>query len=328
MHTDGSSFLRRARVFIQALSANEYPNASVIMRIDGCSRSTAMRVIDRLRYEFAVPFGFDEARRGYFLRDSSYRFSTLPPGTDELTALLLMRDMARLVGSKDLYEKADSLWSNIVQGNPRLEQDLRRLVSYFSSESSVVVKLSELRILDLLSVASRGDSVSLRYKSPWREGEAKVFRGQVLRVHLSDGLVYLLFHSESGREFVLNASFIEGFEVLDTSVSLPYISDVAQRAHNWLEGFGVWAGAAVETVEVRIRPPGAHYYASQSWHEDQEDKWEEGHLVRTFPAIPSPELARRLLSLGRYLAAVKPTSIAALLEDDIASLAALVDRSP
>lgn len=52
---ESSTFLKRSLVLQGELQKRTYPNAFTLASLCGCSRSTAMRTIDRLRYEFGVP---------------------------------------------------------------------------------------------------------------------------------------------------------------------------------------------------------------------------------------------------------------------------------
>ena len=76
--TDTSTFLKRALLLQAELQKKRYPNASSLAAMCGCSRSTAMRTIDRLRYEFGVPIDYDESNRGYYLTNPDFSFASLP----------------------------------------------------------------------------------------------------------------------------------------------------------------------------------------------------------------------------------------------------------
>jgi hypothetical protein len=56
---------------------------------------------------------------------------------------------------------------------------------------------------------------------------------------------------------------------------------------------------------------------------EQEDAWQGEYLVRRFPGIASPELIRRVLSLGRFVVSVKPDTILAQMRDDVEHLSTL-----
>jgi len=302
----GTGFLKRARIFYIDLKRGVYPNATSLGSQAGCSRNTAARCIERLQLEYGMPFAYDSSQRGYYLTDMSYELKSLPAGKDELTALFLLKDIATLIDSVDLHQAIDRLWVTAVTGNPKFGRELETLSHYFTSDLTSVGVLADSGLLDYVNAAWHGESVEIEYKSPWRHSEVHIYRGRILRVHFSDGHLYLLFQDESGREIVLNSSFVRGFEVLKTSLKFPASNGTRTR---FLEGFGVWTGEDLEEVELRIGPPASEYYKAQIWHESQEDSLEGDILVRKMHAHISPELVRRILSLGRYVLDVRPAGL-------------------
>jgi predicted DNA-binding transcriptional regulator YafY len=91
---------------------------------------------------------------------------------------------------------------------------------------------------------------------------------------------------------------------------------------SWLDGFGVWANQEIQQVIIKIAPPAAEFYAIQLWHAEQSDTWEEEVLVRSLPAMISPEIVRRVLSIGRHVISVEPIELKRLLQEEISSLVA------
>jgi hypothetical protein len=132
-----------------------------------------------------------------------------------------------------------------------------------------------------------------------------------------------LFDDHQGRQIGFNVSFNKEIRELE---GLPPKAEQPNQGGaplHWLEGFGVWSGAKPEEIEITIAPPASRYFAAQSWHPDQEDTWDGDNLVRRFPGIPSPELNRRILSLGRFVLSVKPQHILEQLNADIEQLRAV-----
>ncbi len=323
MVVDGSTFVRRAQRFFQSLQANRFPNASSLASECGCSANTAQRTIYRLRDEYLMPIEYDSSSKGYYLTDRSFAFpSFLPAGKDELTALLLARDLVRNLEAKDLDTQLESLWDQFASTNPTIMRELGPLSSVFSSDSTVIADIADVGVLTYVTCAKAGESVRIRYRSPWRHTEDKTYDGRIERVHYSDGALYLLVHDRDGRERILNASFIRAFEILSYTVPIPPRDPNAkeQGFANWLEGFGVWAGQDLHQLKIAINPPAAQYYAAQRWHVDQVDTWEGEVLVRSFPGIISPEVVRRVLSLGRHVKSIHPPELATRVLEDAALL--------
>lgn len=321
---ESSTFLKRSLTLQGELQKKGYPNASTLAAMCGCSRSTAMRTIDRLRYEFGVPLEYDESNRGYFLTNPDFSFASLPPGRDELVALVLLSELAGMIDDPSLHEAVASLWTRITNGRSDVDHDLEHIRQRFSSETTSVAKLADIDLVRLLTLCHRGQPVVVRYRSPWRHEEDREYGGLFERLHFSDGMLYALFKDGAGREVILNVSFIkEVREVSEIPEALRVGSCDGPAKPFWLEGFGIWSGSKPEPIEITIAPPASRYYAAQVWHAEQEDSWSGERLVRRFPGIASPELTRRVLSLGRFVVSVKPDSILDQMRDDVAHLASL-----
>jgi predicted DNA-binding transcriptional regulator YafY len=321
---DTSTFLKRALLFQAELQKGAFPNASSFAELCGCSRSTAMRTIDRLRYEFGVPIDYDESQRGYFLANPNFSFASLPPGRDELVVMILLGELLSMLDDRSLQAAVEALWARLTNGRSDVTCDLEQIKLRFSSETTSIAKLADIDLVRLLTLAHRGQPVTIRYRSPWRHEEDKEYSGLFQRLHFSDGILYAMFDDHKGRQIVLNVSFIKSIEEVD---ALPEKQDqettAAPLRPYWLEGFGVWSGEKPIMIEITISAPASRYYAAQVWHTEQEDEWDGDNLIRRFPGIPSPELNRRILSLGRFVVSVKPESIFQELALDVKHLQSL-----
>ena len=318
---DTSTFLKRSLLFQGELQKKSYPNASTLASMCGCSRSTAVRTIDRLRYEFGVPIEYDESNRGYYLTNPEFVFASLPPGRDELVALVLLSELATMIDDGSLQDALSSLWARITNGRSDVTYDLEHIRNRFSSETTSIAKLADIDLVRLLMLCHRGQLVTIRYRSPWRHDEDRTYGGMFERLHFSDGILYALFKDQANRPLVLNVSFIKDIEeVNELPTALQSEEAEAPSKPYWLEGFGIWSGSKPETIEISIAAPASRYYAAQVWHSDQEDCWEGDVLIRRFPAIPSPELIRRVISLGRFVISIKPASIVEQMREDVEHL--------
>lgn len=317
MFSDGSAFFRRSRTFFAELRRDSAPNAQSLAKLCGCSPKTAQRVIERLRDTLAAPIEYDPSRRGYYLKDLNYTLDTLPPGKEEFATLLLMRELAKELGDERLTESIDRLWDQCGRIGTLTEADLKNLSSYFTADLTEVGILTDNGVFDYLKAAFRGESIELHYKSPWRHTEVQVYFGKVLKLGLVDGRLYVIFVDESAKERVLNASFVKKFKVIDRDLVIPEIPSDKSIIDSWLYGFGVWAGEELHNIEIRIAAPASEYYEKQHWDETQEDSWEGDVLVRRMKSMLSPELVRRLLSLGSYLVAVSPQELKDMLLEEL-----------
>ena len=317
MYDDGYNFQKRANIFISELNNNSYPNATTLAKLAKCSTNTAKRLIGRMEDEFGFPIIYNTSRKGYFLADPSFQAPTmLPPGKDELAALLLACDLLNSIDAHDLEEKLQSLWYQFTAKNKLITNDLKKLQSVFSSDSTLVGDIADKGVLQLVEYAASGEILTIKYKSPWRSTEEKTFQGRILRVHFMDGSLYLLLHDKTGKHIVLNASFVKTVEVIKEPVLLdPVAPEYAKN--DWLEGFGVFAGAPTQEIAIHILPPASDYYASQRWHEDQEDSWEGETLIRKMTGMISPEIIRRILSLGRFVSKIEPPELHAAVREEL-----------
>ena len=317
MHDDGRSFQVKANIFLAELINNTYPSANTLAQKADCSRSTAYRVIGRLQNEYGIPLAYDNSRKGFSLTDRNYCMpNSLPPGKDELTAFLLACSFLHGLDLVELEEKLQSLWFQLTAGNHMFTLDLLKLNDFFSCDSTVIADIADRGLIEYVQYAAQQENVRVRYKSPWRMGDDKEYQGRILKVHYHDGTLYLLFHEQSGKQFVLNTSFVKEIGVLTTPLEiLPAKEEYAKE--NWLEGYGIFAGENLQEVQICILPPAAEYYATQRWAENQEDRWEGNVLVRTLSAQISPELVRRVMSLGRFVGQVTPVALAEAVKEEI-----------
>ena len=319
MVTDGNPFLKRALVFFDELKNDNSPNASTLAKMTNCSRNTAQRTIYRLRDEYLVPFDYNNEKRGYYLKDKNYNFPTiLPPGKDELTALLLSRSIISAIDDETINSILETLWHKFIVANKNINVELKEVAKVFSSDSTAIGDIADCGLLKLVSYAAIGESLVVKYKSPWRHSEIKTYLGKILRVHYSDGNLYVLFINQDGENRLFNAAFIKEIKVSEEIVKINNLKE--SGSENWLDGFGIWAGEELEDIEIKIASPASEYFASQRWQAEQVDRWQGDVLVRSFQSIISPELVRRILSLGKYIVDIKPLKLKEMVCEDAKKL--------
>lgn len=311
MVPEKSTFIGRARVFVAELKKGNFPNASSLAEECKCSSNTAQRTIYRLRDEYLVPIEYDSSNRGYYLKDESFSLpELLPPGKDELAALLLSCTLLKSLEFDELHSKLQTLWSQFVSSNSSVSRDLTPLTNVFSSDDTEVCSAADLGVLRYVQFAASGQDLRVTYDSPWSEKSEREFLGRIERVHLSDGTLYILFHDQRNLRLVLNSSFINEVEELDYRVEIDTSKNKEPvGAENWLKLFGVFSGDDVEDIEIVIEPPASLYYKTKRWHESQEDTFDGDVLTRRMKAVISPELTRRVLGLGAAVRSIKPESL-------------------
>jgi predicted DNA-binding transcriptional regulator YafY len=142
------AFLRRANVFLDDLKHKSYPNASTLARVCRCSRSTAVRTIDCLRYDFGVPLEYDETSRGYYLIHHDFILSVLHPSQEELIVLSLLSDFAQRIGSDSIRKSIDDMWTKVTSGRPELNR--QGLRDALRDDPELIERLSGVNLLRLL----------------------------------------------------------------------------------------------------------------------------------------------------------------------------------
>lgn len=193
---------------------------------------------------------------------------------------------------------------------------LNRMAQRFSVDRTDRLNPAEPLLFTLLDAIDQGLMVSFTYRSPWTEAPARARTVTPVRVRASDGSLYLLAWEEQVlREF--NLAFAT---MLAPGGPSPAGVD---RDVDWSSAFGVWQGEGALEVEVQLAPPGSRYFARQRWTAEQQDSWDDEVLVRRFQAHPSPQLLRRLLSVGPYLLDVRPAEVREMV---IAEASCLLER--
>ncbi len=313
MYSDGSSFLAKANIFLSELKAGSFPNASKLALCTSCSANTAQRVINRLRDEYLVPLEYNQEKHGYFLLKPDYTFpDILPPGKDELSAFVLAKAFLGLINDQTLNQKLNDIYFDYLAKSlhPKISKELKPISDFFSCDFTAVAKIADWGIMPMLQAAITGENLEIIYKSPWRHDQKKSYKCKIKKLHYSDGNLYLLILDTTGSYKTLNAAFIKDLSIITTPLEFKRDASKEYSGHeNWLEGFGVYSGGKLEDITIKILPPAAEYYASQTWHDSQEDNWEGKTLVRKMKAMISPEIERRVMSIGRYLGEVEPLTL-------------------
>lgn len=316
----GLKFKDRAYIFIKMLQEGQYPNSTMLCEACRCSRNTAQRTIDDVRDKYAVPLEYDSSRKGYYLTRQDWTYpEKLPVSTEDFVSLLLARSLLSGAGLIDIERGLDSLWSRYCSQNSEMQRNLESFAKVFSSDSSVIADIADLGIIRLTAAAALGESVSFVYRSPWN-GKEKARRGHILRVHYRAGMLYVLFHCETGKKMVLNAACISDYKILVEDIKFKEFEETTIQDDEWVRQYGVWASTEVEQIVIRILPPGSHYYATQYWYDRQDDVWDGDVLIRSFKAPVSPEIVRLVLSLGRHVESVEPQSLRESVAEELKSM--------
>lgn len=324
MGAGGTAFVRRALRFLEAVKSGRYPNARWLAEKEEISIPTARRVINRLRDDFLAPLVYSDADRGWELKDTDWEFpGTLLSERRELLALALALRLGEHALGPEIDEALGLLRLRIAEALGTSREGLVQLLESFTSDRTDASMLSDPVVLRLVEATAERRVVCFSYASPWKDTPPRERTVCPLHVRHTDGSVYVIAESED-REApgIFNLVYIEGLRVLDERFE-PRCLDAAA---SWRSTFGVWSSGDREEVVIRVAPPGARYFASQNWHYDQQDLWHGNVLQRRLFADPSsPELVRRLLSLGPSLLSVEPSTLRAQVAEAARALAGRLD---
>jgi len=310
MSPGGTAFVRRALLFLDAARARRYPNARWLAEKEEISLPTARRVLYRLRDDYGAPLRYVELHRGWELTEP-YTFPAGDLATRrELLAVALALEVGAAVADPELEGLLETFRLRLAARLDTSDVGIDELLVSFSTDRTDRSVLADPRVIDVIEAVARRRVIRFRYASPWRDDPPRERRVEPLHVRCIDGAAYLLARTApapaAAEERIFNLAFVEALELEEATFDpLP---DTVDR--DWSATFGIWSDPAqARDVTARIGPPGARYFAGQTWHADQQDRWEGEVLVRTLRAHVSPELVRRLLGLGDSLIGVDPPEL-------------------
>jgi len=309
-----TTFLERAVAFLAAARGDRYPNGPWLAARFEVSVPTARRVINDLRDRFAAPLVYSDADRGWYLTDKDWTFPFDLCGREDVCALLVATALVRELGDEELLRASEALWDRVAERLGTSAARLSELARGFSVDRTDRLPPQEPLVMLLLDARARWRDVGFEYASPWGAGPPRPRRVVPLGVRCVDGGLYLAAEEDGARK-VFNLAFIADARVLGRADGEP-------AGDPWSDSFGVWEGEGAVEVAVRIGPPGACYFARQLWYAGQRDRWEGEVLCRRMRAHPSPELLRRLLSVGPHLVGVEPPEVRRMVAEAAEDLAA------
>lgn len=310
MYSSHKEFIKRTTIFLSLLKERKLVTAALLAEECGCHYKTALTLINYLISDYQIPVVYEPSQHGFRLTDSSYEFLPPPVDQSELNVLLLLRSLTEGLNAKGLQSELDSLWHKLAGGRQRLKNEAHLLVRKFSCDTTEASVVQESHLLALVLAAKEGQCLRLLYTSPWKKGEPKEYVIKVDKVRLMDGALYLVAHTQDGKERVLNAAYIEDLAVENNPPTFKDPTDnEGDRADHFETSFGIWAGEPVHDVVITFARDVSLFYAGQLWHQSQRDEMQDGILKRTLSSILSPELNRRLLSIAPHITDLQPESL-------------------
>lgn len=310
MNANQKEFIKRVVIFLSLLKERGVVSSAQLGQECGCHPKTALNTINKFLTEYEPPIVLDESTHGYRLTDVSYEFTLPPVDQSELHVLLLLRSIAEGLNAPQLVSELEGLWCKLAGSRKRLKNEAHQLVGRFSCDTTEASIVQDSYLLDLVLAAKEGQCLRLLYASPWKDKEEREYLVQVQKVRLKDGALYLLVHTQEGKERVLNAAYITELTVEPNPPNFkPLSKHDGDHADHFETSFGIWAGEEVHEVVITFAREVSLYYAGQRWHDLQRDEEKDGILTRTLPSILSPELNRRLLSIAPHITDIQPQSL-------------------
>jgi predicted DNA-binding transcriptional regulator YafY len=305
---DGSSFVRRALLFIQKLRDESYVNKKVFADEEEISPSTVERLVDRLRDDFGAPLKYDETRHSFYLEDPDWSFPCLPSTSDEFLALALARHHLKQVTDKILGGHIDIYWERL---RPTLLEKYPEALlddTLYSVGDSRLVPVSEKILKPLLDALVSSRRAIIQYRAPFTNEESE---REVSPWHLrfEEGRWYLLAYCH------LKIGFRK-FQVIGIN-SIQVIRKVREEPpkdllQNLATGpMGKYSGINPIQVTIRVSPPQSRYIADERWPAVIRQGWKGEIFERTFLAGHLKEAAGYLLSLGSALEVISPKELRA-----------------
>ncbi len=285
------------------------------------SVSSVQRLIDSLIEDHRAPIVYDSTKASYRLEDPHWDIPSIPLSADEIAALSLANALvthrfpAQFSGAiQSFVDKLRVELDRFPDGSVLLESVTATEPSWCRVDHHIlrtVVKGLALR-----------RKLSMGYRSPWqgRRTERTVEPKHLL---LYNGTFYLVAFCELRQAIRLfHVSFIEDIALTEAACERPAIHlDEIMDAH------GIIIGRDIMEVTVRLTGPDAQRARVELWHREQDDTWDEEHLVlvRKFPVRGTYEVLHRVLSYGSALEVLAPDSLRAQVKEQIRQMAGLYE---
>ncbi|MEZ4400003.1 MAG: transcriptional regulator [Kofleriaceae bacterium] len=261
------------------------------------------------------PISEDEGR--YFLPASFTRLRTPGVEPDELLALFLARQTAKVLRGTSAGAALDRLWSKLSAngtGQPALAPAASAPVHvgpWFGIDYR-----PHLHTIDVLEQGiGRRLAVRARYRSPRASAAtARVIEPGDLFAEPGSGTLYVVSYCqlrEGIRVFAVHR-FLE-VELTDQAI----VPRAETRSQNALKhAFRVWHADTAHTVRLRFSPALAPEIRERRWHKSQRvTELVEGGLVLEMTLAEPLELVRWLLGFGPDVTVLEPSNLAARVAD-------------
>lgn len=287
---------------------------------------TVQRDINFMRDELNLPLAYDEQRHGYFYEKPVGDFPLLQLSRRELVTLFLARQALSTVRGTRLEQELAQTFERLTAGlSDEVSFSWSELDAAFSVRATGVVEADARQFGALSDAILQGREVGFTYRK--LTGDVPEPR-RVRPYHLGQvdhGWYLFGFDLDRGAVRTFALPRITNLQVTATPFERP--ADFTLRNH--LGGsFGVWNYPEDESgdQEVRIvfRGYAARVVAERRWHPSQEIApvpGEEGAIELRLRLGGLEEVARWILSWGRWAEVLAPATLMDRVRDEAAAVA-------
>ena len=296
------------------------PKQTFLDRLE-VSPATFKRDLEYMRERLQAPILYDREREGYRYEGSSeFQLPGLWFTADEAHALLttyrlleniqpaLLDDYVEplLDRIRGLLGSEDHSWEEVMQRIRVLPQAARNIdLNHFELISSAVISRKRL----VITHYHRGrDERTQREISPQR------------LVHYRDNwYVDAWCHTrEALRSFAVDS--IESVKLLESAAKALSEETLDQE---FMGGYGIFGGKAVDTAVLRFTPESARWVANETWHPDQKSEFDEAGYYRLEVPYSHPrELMMDILKHGHEVEVLAPEDLIRMVRDELEKAAA------
>ncbi len=279
------------------------------------SVSSARRLLDALRDDFAAPISYDSMRHTWVLDDPHWDLPSVPVSADELAAFSLATGL--LTRFPERFSSAIRSFGAKLRIELEQTPDGAALLELVSSNEPAWSSVDSDVLQTVLRGLGLGRKVEIEYHSPWTD-ERTTRTLEPKHLLLYNGNFYLVAYCELRKDNRLfHLSFVESATVTD---------DLCERdplpLHEVMDAHGIIIGRDRFDVKVRLSGASARRAAVEVWHPDQVDRWEkQGRLVRSFPVRGTLEVIHRILSYGADIEILSPKRLRDQVKSQIRSMA-------
>jgi predicted DNA-binding transcriptional regulator YafY len=294
----------------QAVSSDQFPNASTLAREIEVATKTIHRDIEFMRDRLNLPIEFDSRQNGYRYTEEVSAFPTLQITEGELFALVVAEKALQQYRGTSFERPLLSAIKKMEQALPDTISlnlaDIERTISFRTRAEPIL----DLKIFDALAKAvAQRQQLELAYRKP---GQRQPEKRVIDPYHLANinGEWFLFAHDHARKDIrTFVPARIQSVEPTGKIFERPQKFSLEKRLR---DSFGVHSGEGEYEVVVRFNARVADFIREKKWHESQQLQELKGGAVELRLKLSSlVEIERWILGWGGDATVVKPPELAA-----------------